>query len=346
MAEEVLPETMTPEISPEAPRVKREALWMRIIAIFLKQREATIFLIAVALIIYFEVSNSTFLSAENIGLISQYTAATAIIAVGEVMLLICGEIDLSAGNVYALAPFIMYFAVENYGLPLPLAVIAGLLASLLVGLVNGVVVVYLQVPSLIATLGMLLLLNGVTLYISNAFQVLTPGTGTQFASIMGNSTFSEIWWAIGIAVVMQIILSRTRWGLHTFAVGGNPLGASEVGVNIRFIKIRNFMIASLFGGFAGILEAFRITSIQPDAGGTVIMFNAVAGAVIGGTALQGGSGTIIGAFLGVFVLGLLEDGFTFLGVSATTFDIVIGAAILIAMIMNVRLQVLRKAGRQ
>jgi simple sugar transport system permease protein len=346
MAEEVLPETITAQISPEAPPEKREALWSRIIAIFLKQREATIFIIAIALVIYFQLSNSTFLSQQNVGLISQYAAATAIIAAGEVMLLICGEIDLSVGNVYALAPFIMYFAVENYGLPLPLALIAGLVISLLVGLFNGIVVVYLQVPSLIATLGTLLVLNGITLTISNAFQVLTPGTGTQFASIMGNSTFSEILWAIGIAVVMQIILSRTRWGLHTFAAGGNPLGASEVGVNIRFIKIRNFMLTSLFGGFAGILEAFRITSIQPDAGGTVIMFNAVAGAVIGGTALQGGSGTIIGAFLGVVVLALLQDGFTFLGVSAITFNIVIGAAILIAMIMNVRLQVLRKAGRQ
>ncbi len=339
MAEEVLPETTTSQISPEAPPEKREALWSKIVSVFLKQREATIFVIAVVLIIYFQVSNTSsaaFLSKENIGLI----------AAGEVMLLICGEIDLSVGNVYALAPFIMYFAVENYGLSLPLGVVAGLIVSLLVGMLNGIVVVYLQVPSLIATLGTLLLLNGITLTISNAFQVLTPGTGTQFAGILGNDTFSEILWAIGITIVMQIILSRTRWGLHTFAAGGNPLGASEVGINIRLIKMRNFMLTSLFGGFAGILEAFRITSIQPDAGGTVIMFNAVAGAVIGGTALQGGSGTIIGAFLGVVVLALLQDGFTFMGVSAVTFNIVIGAAILIAMIMNVRLQLLRKAGRQ
>jgi simple sugar transport system permease protein len=346
MAKEVSSETTDSQISPEAPPAKREAVWSRITGIFLRQREATILVIAIALIIYFQASNSTFLSIQNIGLISQYTAATAIIAVGEVMLLICGEIDLSAGFVYALAPFIMYFAVQDYGLPLPLAVVAGLAVSLMVGLFNGFVVVYLQVPALIATLGTGLLLNGITLTISNAFQVLTPGTGTRVASIMGNATFSEITWAIGIAVVMQIILSRTRWGLHTFAAGGNPLGASEVGVNIRFIKIRNFMITSLFGGFAGILEAFRITSTQPDAGGTVIMFNAVAGAVIGGTALRGGSGTVIGAFLGVVVLALLEDGFTFLGVNAVTFNIVIGAAILIAMVLNVRLQLLREAGRQ
>ncbi|MGZ3581267.1 MAG: ABC transporter permease [Ktedonobacterales bacterium] len=345
MAEEVLSQTTDSQVSPEAPLAKRVALWSRIGGIFLKQREATIFLIAVALVIYFQASNSTFLSIQNIGLISQYTAATAIIAAGEVMLLICGEIDLSVGYVYALAPFVMYFAVQD-GLPLPLAVVAGLVVSLLVGLFNGFVVVYLRVPSLIATLGTGLMLNGITLTISNAFQVLTPGTGTGFASFMGNATFSEIVWAIGIVAVMQIILSRTRWGLHTFAAGGNALGASEVGINIRFIKMRNFMITSLFGGFAGILEAFRITSTQPDAGGTVIMFNAVAGAVIGGTALQGGSGTIIGAFLGVVVLGLLEDGFTFLGVNAITFDIVIGAAILIAMVMNVRLQMLREAGKE
>lgn len=346
MAEEVLPETVITQTPPEPAPTKRAAPWMRIVSIFLKQREATILVIAIALIIYFQVSNSAFLSKENIGTISQYAAATAIIAAGEVMLLICGEIDLSAGNVYALAPFIMYFAVENYNIPLLLALILALVVSAFVGLVNGIIVVYFQIPSLIATLGTLFALNGITLIISNAFPVLTPGFGTRFAGVMGNDTFSEILWALGIVIFMQIILSRTRWGLHTIAVGGNPLGASEVGVNIRLIKMSNFMLTSVFGGFAGILEAFRITSTAPDAGGTGIMFYAVAGAVIGGTALQGGSGTIIGAFLGVIVLSLLQDGFTLLGVSAYAYPLVIGAAILIAMILNVRLQALRKAGRQ
>lgn len=345
MAEEVLSETPASQTRPESTPEKRAAPWSRIVAIFLKQREATILVIAIALIIYFQASNAAFLSKENIGTISQYAAATAIIAAGEVMLLICGEIDLSVGNVYALAPFIMYFA-NDAGVPLGVSLVLGLLVSAGVGLINGIIVVYFQVPSLIATLGTLFALNGITLTISNAFPVLTPGTGTRFAGILGHDTFSEILWAIGILIVMQIILSRTRWGLHTVASGGNPLGASEVGVNIRLVKMSNFMLTSILGGFAGVLEAFRITSTAPDAGGTVIMFNAVAGAVIGGTALQGGSGTIIGAGLGVIVLSLLQDGFTLLGVSAFTYNIVIGAAILIAMILNVRLQALRKAGRQ
>jgi simple sugar transport system permease protein len=106
------------------------------------------------------------------------------------------------------------------------------------------------------------------------------------------------------------------------------------------------MLAGVFAGFAGILEAFRITSIDPLAGGTDIMFAAVAGAVIGGTALTGGLGTIVGALLGTLVLSILKDGFTLLGVSAYTFDLILGVAILIAMILNVRLQIWRKIGRQ
>ncbi|HLV97945.1 MAG TPA: ABC transporter permease [Ktedonobacterales bacterium] len=346
MAEEVLPETAAPPINLEPAPEKRAAPWTRIIAIFLKQREATIAIVVIALVIYFQTSSSAFLTIDNIGTLSQVAAVPAIIAAGEVMLLICGEIDLSVGNVYALAPFIMYFGVTDYGLSLPLALVVALLVSALVGVVNGIIVVYLQVPSLIATLGTLLAINGITLTISNDFPVGTPGPGTRFAGVFGHDTFSEIWWAIGIIIVMQIILSFTRWGLHTTAVGGNPLGASEVGVNIRLIKMSNFILTSLLGGFAGILEAFLITSSTPDQGGTNLMFTAVAGAVIGGTALQGGSGTIIGAFLGVLVLSLLNNGFDLIGVNANTFNIIIGAAILVAMILNVRLQVLRKAGQQ
>jgi len=145
---------------------------------------------------------------------------------------------------------------------------------------------------------------------------------------------------------MQVILSFTRWGLYTIAAGGNLLGASETGINVNAIKLRNFMLTSVFGGFAGILEGFRITSIDPLAGGTDIMFAAVAGAVIGGTALAGGSGTVVGAFLGALVISILRDGLTFIGVNAFTFDLILGAAILVAMIVNIRLQILREAGQQ
>jgi simple sugar transport system permease protein len=296
------------------------------------------------MVVYFQVSNQNFLTQDNIRTVSQFAAATAIIAAGEVMLLICGEIDLSAGMVFAFAPFIMFFSYQA-GLPIWIAIIFGLLASAAVGLFNGLITVLLKVPSFITTLGTLFLLEGITLTISNGFPALTPNVGA-LNQVFGNSPYSEIIWAIAIVIVMQIVLSFTKWGLHTVATGSNLLGASETGVNVNRVKIGNFILCSVFGGFAGILEGFRITSIDPLAGGTPIMFAAVAGAVIGGTSLMGGLGTIVGAFLGVLVLSILNDGFTLLGVSAFTFDIILGAAILIAMILNVRLQLLREAGRQ
>jgi simple sugar transport system permease protein len=151
-------------------------------------------------------------------------------------------------------------------------------------------------------------------------------------------------WAVAITALFQFILVKTRWGLHTVATGGNLLGASEVGIKIAWIKIGNFMLCSVLGAFAGMLDCFRISSADPLAGGTDYMFRATASAVIGGTLLTGGSGTVIGAFLGAVVLGILSDGFTLSGVSAYTFDMILGAAILITMVINVRLSKLRAAG--
>ncbi len=343
MAKNVLPSTAAQKTEPEKARGRR-AFWSNLAGILLRRREASIIVVAIILVVYFQASNQNFLTQANIRTISQFAAATAIISAGEVMLLICGEIDLSAGMVFAFAPFIMYFTYQA-GLPIWIGIIFGLLASAVVGLFNGLVTVLLKVPSFITTLGTLFLIEGLNLTISNGFPVLAPTVGA-FNQVFGNSPYSEIIWAIAIAIVMQVVLSFTKWGLHTVATGGNLLGASETGVNVNRVKIGNFMLCSVFGGFAGILEGFRITSIDPLAGGTNIMFMAVAGAVIGGTSLMGGLGTIVGAFLGVLVLSILNDGFTLLGVSAFTFDIILGAAILIAMILNVRLQLLREAGRQ
>jgi|SRR5579883_449537 simple sugar transport system permease protein len=342
MAETLLP-APTPETElPAQPAGQR--VWSRLGSFFLRRREASIFIIAVVLIIYFRVSSANFLTSANISTLFGFIYATAIIAAGEVMLLICGEIDLSVGQVSALAPLIMYF-VYQAGMPLWVGIIAGLVVSAIVGLFNGIFSVWFRIPSLISTLGMLFLLNGISLTISGGEPVLTPVVG-KINQVMGANPYWEIGWALAVMIVMQIVLSFTRWGKHTVATGGNLLGASEAGVNVNRIKIGNFMIASTLAGLAGTMEAFRIASIDPLAGGTNIMFNAVAGAVIGGTALSGGLGTVVGAFLGVVSLQILYDGFTLLGVNAYTFDIILGIAILIAMALNVRLRLWREAGQQ
>jgi simple sugar transport system permease protein len=312
---------------------------------FLRRREASILLVAVGLTVYFQLTRSVFLSHDNIITVSQYLAPVAIIAVGEVLLLVCGEIDLSVGNVYTLAPFLMHYAIDYYHLPPVLAIVVVLLLAAVIGLVNGLVTVVLRVPSFVTTLGMLFIISGITLLTSHAFPVEIPAAAEGIGRWLGAAPWAELIWAVLIVGVFHVVLTTTRWGLHTIAVGGNLVGASEAGVKVGRIKIGNFMITSMLGGFTGILEAFRIDSIDPTAGGTEIMFAAVAGAVIGGTALAGGSGTIIGAFVGALVLAILRDGFNLIGISANAFDLILGAAILVAMISNVYLARLRRAGR-
>jgi simple sugar transport system permease protein len=319
----------------------RPGLGSRVARALLSRREASVFIVALGLAVYFQSSNSAFLSAGNIRTLTEFTAATAIISAGLVMLLICGEIDLSVGQAFGFAPIIMYLADQTF--LLPVAIVIALLVAAVVGLVNGVVTVYFRVPSFITTLGMFFLLAGLNVTLTDGFPKPAPEE-SGLTRILGAADWSVIGWAIVVVVLMHVLLNHTRWGLHTFATGGNFIGAREAGVRVEMVKIGNFMLCSALGGFAGILDAIRIDSIDPLGGGADIMFRAVSAAVIGGTALAGGVGTVIGAFFGVVVLSILENGFTLQGISAYTFNIILGIAILIAMTLNVYVGRLRRMG--
>ena len=309
----------------------------------LRWQELSILVVAIILVAYFEWANHDFLLTDaSLQNLSQFVAPAAIIACGEIMLMIGGEIDLSAGMVFALTPFVMHFA-NQAGVPLPVALLLALAASALIGLCNGFITVALLVPSFITTLGTNFLLNGLTLTLSHGTPVEAP-EDPVFAAIFGNWGYSEIIWAVVVVAVMHTVLRRTRWGLHTIAAGANPVGAAEAGIRVNRLKIGNFMIAAMLAGFTGILESFRISSIDPQAGGNGIMFLAVAAGVIGGTPLAGGSGTIVGGLIGAIVLGGLSDGFTLIGVNAFTFNIILGAAILAAMLFNIHVGRLRRSG--
>ena len=304
----------------------------RLISTFIARREFGIFLVLIALILYFNARNSAFSGRSNWATLVEYGSPILIAAVGETMLLICGEIDLSVGHVYALAPLVLY-KVAEHGWPLVAGLLVGLAAAALVGLVNGLVTVYLRVPSLIVTLGMFNVLNGISLLMSSGSQQTTP-TGPNFGSIFGVGDYHPFYWAFGIMLVMHFVLTMTPWGLHTIAVGGNRIGASESGVNVSWIRIGNFVMCSTLGGFGGILTAQHIGTTDPLQGGTGLMFYGVAGAVIGGTALMGGSGTVLGSFIGVAVLTVLNNGFTLIGVDAFYNDLFIGIAILLSMALG------------
>ncbi len=303
-------------------------------------KELSILLVTIAAGSYFTVTSDAFNSLDNYRTIAQYVAPWAIIAAGQVMLLICGEIDLSAGFVFTLAPFMLMQLFVN-GWPLWLALLGAVVVSTVVGVVNGLIRTLLGIPSFITTLGMAFLLQGLVLIISNARPVAAP-KDSWVVDVFGGAPWTEFLWAAGLVLVMQVVLSATRFGIHTQATGGNPVGAAESGIGVNRVKVVNFAVTSTLAGIAGILQGTRVGSYDPTNGGFTTMFFAVASAVIGGTALLGGSGTVVGAFLGALLLGIVFDGFNLNGVSANAFNVVLGAAILLAMVLNVTLIVVRK----
>jgi simple sugar transport system permease protein len=263
--------------------------------------------------------------------------------------MINGEIDLSIGAVYLFAPF-MFHEFYIAGVPLVLAFVLAMAMCLLVGLANGLLTTFLRINSFITTLGMLLALTGLTLIISNAQPVATPGTdvlegATTFAKIFGGSTYSELIWALAIVFVLQLVLSFTRWGIYTVAVGSNRIGAAEAGIRVRLVIIRNFVLCSLCAGLVGVLEAVRTTSVQPDpSGANEVLFGGISAAVIGGTLLAGGSGTVVGALLGALLLGVLNDGLIIKGVNADYLNFYLGLAIILAMAANTYVGRVRTSG--
>jgi simple sugar transport system permease protein len=313
--------------------VNARALGPRVVDVIFRRREASILLVTLAVFVYFAAINSAFLTEANLRVVSHITYPIAIIAIGEVMLLVCGQLDLSAGQVFALAPFVVLFLVEA-GVPVTIGVIVGVVAASGVGLVNGLITVKLGVHPFITTLGVAFALQGSTLIIANGRPHTPPLEGVE-PQIFGRFPFVGIMWAIGLTVLMYIVLTNTRWGIYTFATGGNPLGAREAGVPTDRIKIGNFMICSALAGFAGILDGYRISAFNPLGGGFEIMFFGIAAAVIGGTALAGGSGTIIGAFIGALFIAVLRNGFTLEGISSFQVFIYLGVAIILSMVLNV-----------
>jgi simple sugar transport system permease protein len=365
------PASGRPAPATDSPASERRTVYggaIELLRRFLTLREGSIIVVTIIVAIYFAVNTGSFFTTGNFKTLLPYFAPFAILAAGEVFLMINGEIDLSIGAVYLFAPFLFY-ELHGSGVPLLLGVILALLASAGVGVINGFFTAIVGVNSFITTLGTLFAFEGLTLIISHAQPVQTPGaevTSTTvnvqhvvnghhivlpetvnhistFARIFGGGTYSELIWALAIVAILQVLLSRTRWGLYTVAVGSNRLGASEAGVKVRLVVIRNFILCSTCAGLVGILEAVRATSVQPDtAGANAILLEAISAAVIGGTLLAGGSGTVVGALIGALFLGILHDGLVLQGVNANYLDLYLGLAIILAMVINTYVARVRK----
>lgn len=324
-------------------------------------REGSIIVVTIVVAIYFSANTSTFFTGANFKTLLPYFAPLALLGAGEVFVMILGEIDLSIGGMYMFAP-IVFYKLDQAGLGLVPSMIVALLVCMVVGVINGAFVAIVGVSSFVTTLGMLFSFEGLSLILSHGTPVSTPGaqiTQTEvkvhhivnghnivlpekinhigtFAKIFGGGVYSELIWAVVIVIVLQVVLTFTRWGLYTVAIGSNKLGAAEAGVNVKLVTIRNFVLCAMLAGMVGIFEAVRSQTIQPDPSGpNELLLIAIAGAVIGGTLLTGGSGTVVGALIGALFLGILDDGLILQGVNANYKLFYTGIAIIVAMTANV-----------
>jgi len=308
--------------------------------LFLYQRELTPILITIALFTYFTIrAGSTFTDSLSLSSAAGYAGPIAAIAVGEVLLLVLAEIDLSAGQVFLFAPWVEYW-MHNLGLPIALSILIALAVCCGVGAINGLITVRLNVPSFVTTLAMNFILFGLVLIYSEDAEAspipLSSSNGSPgFASrFMGAWLWSEILWVVAITIVAHVMLTRTRFGVRIVATGGNLIGAAEAGVPVRRVKVWCFVICSFISGLVGIVDAVKYGSLDPGNFGVDYILYAVGACVIGGTALTGGRGTVIGAFFGAILIGILEDGLTLIGVSTNDFYVWVGVVIIFAMALN------------
>ena len=328
-----------PAAQPPGQQREAAAIGRRILRLFLYQRELTPVLITIALFAYFTIrAGSTFIDSLSLSSAAGYAGPIGAIAVGEVLLLVLAEIDLSVGQVFLFAPWVEYW-MHNLGLPIALSILIALAVCCGVGAINGLITVLLNVPSFVTTLAMNFVLFGLVLIYSSDAEAspipLSSNGSPSFSSkFMGAWLWSEILWVLVITILVTVLLTRTRFGVRIIATGGNLLGAAEAGVPVRRVKVWCFVLCSFLAGLVGIVDAVKYGSLDPGNFGVDYILYAVGACVIGGTALTGGRGTVIGAFIGAILIGILEDGLTLIGVSTNDFYVWVGVVIIFAMALN------------
>jgi simple sugar transport system permease protein len=331
--------TAAPEVEPPGQQPEAVGVARRVLRVFLYQRELTPVVITIGLFVYFTVrAGSSFTGSLSLSSAAGYAGPVGAIAAGSVLLLVLAEIDLSIGQVFLFCPWMMYW-MHNDGLPLVIAIAIALLACCAVGAINGLITVRLNVPSFVTTLAMNFILYGVVLVASNDAEgspIPLSGKTSFVAQAMGVWKWSELFWLIAITIFLAALLNRTRFGVRVIATGGNLVGAAEAGVPIRRVKVWCFVIASFFAGLVGIVDAVKYGTLDPGNFGVDYILYAIGACVIGGTALTGGRGTVVGAFIGAVLIGILEDGLTVIGISTNDFFIYVGVVIIIAMALNVQ----------
>ena len=274
-----------------------------------------------------------FLTVDNLRNVLEQTSINAVVAVGMTFVILTGGIDLSVGSVVALSGVALATALKA-GAPLPVALLAGIAAGSAAGLVNGLLITRGKLPPFIATLGMMSVARGLTLFWTDGRPV--SGFDAAFRWLATGRVLTipvPVLITAALYLAAHFLLNRTRFGLYVYAIGGNEEATRLSGVAVRFHKTMVYVMAGLMSAIASVILTARLNSAQPIAG-MMYELDAIAATVIGGTSLLGGSGTIGGTLIGALIMGVLRNGLNLLGISSFLQQVVIGLVIIAAVLVD------------
>lgn len=302
-------------------------------------------LVLAILLLAFSILTPSFLTVNNLSILAKHVAISAILAVGMTFVILAGGIDLSVGSIAGLAGMVagglLTVGIGGHTAGVVVSVLAALLVSAAVGLLNGVLVSRLAVAPFIATLGTLYIARGAAMLLSQGktFPDLagTAARGSTGFSVLGQSFVLgvplPVWLMIAIAAVASMVAARTPFGRHVYAIGGNERAARLAGIRIERVKVLTYCFSGACAGLVGLIIASQLESAHPATGETFEL-NAIAAVVLGGTSLMGGRGSIGGSLIGAFVIGVLADGLVMIGVSEFWQMVIKGLVIVLAVTVD------------
>ncbi len=289
----------------------------------------------ILLIVVISIMNSAFLDISNLLNLLRQVSINGLIAFGMTFVILTGGIDLSVGSILALSSAFTAILITS-GLDPIVALIVGVLGGFLLGVFNGVLVTFGSMAPFIATLATMTIFRGLTLVVTDGNPITNLGDSYMF-QLFGKGYFFGIpvpaVTMIIVFIILAIILQKTTFGRHTYAIGGNEVASKISGIKVNRVKILIYGISGLMSALAGAILTSRLNSAQPTAG-TSYELDAIAAVVLGGTSLTGGKGRIVGTFIGVLIIGVLNNGLNLLGVSSFYQQVVKGIVILIAVLID------------
>ncbi|WP_367607088.1 ABC transporter permease [Legionella sp. W05-934-2] len=287
------------------------------------------------LVSVFSLLAPTFLTFPTWASILNFTADFGIVVLGMTLLMIAGEFDLSVGSNFALTGMI-FATLSQHASHGIFALCMALLIGAGIGFINGLITLILRIPSFITTLSTMLILRGVVLLFTEGYPITIDGNNMTMELLAGtfvdNLLVSFLWWLV-IGVLLNYLLNQTKLGNHIQATGNNPDTAYSVGINTHAIKLMCFTLCGMLAALAGVIQFSHINSLSPTAGEQYELY-AIAAAVIGGTSLKGGQGSIFGAALGTLLISTIDSGLIQIGVSTYWFRAFVGVILILAVSIN------------